>query len=163
MKDTDCIAFLQWALPRMHLRWPGFRKVRRQVCRRIQRRLQILGLSDLRAYRDYLKRHTEEWSVLDHMTPITISSFYRDKAVWDFLWHEVLEQLAAGESGLRAWTSVQHCPMKPSTSSCAETWFLPILMNRCSSKPWRGYSRDCVTVGPWLSGGVSPCRQTFPN
>ncbi len=104
MKDTDCVAFLQWALPRMHLRWPGFRKVRRQVCRRIQQRLQTLGLCDLRAYRDYLERHTEEWSVLDRMTPITISSFYRDKAVWDFLWHEVLEHLAVGESGLRAWS-----------------------------------------------------------
>ena len=104
MKDPDCVAFLQWALPRMRLRWPGFRKVRRQVCRRIQQRLQTLGLCDLSAYRDYLEGHTEEWSVLDRMTPITISSFYRDKAVWDFLWHEVLEHLAAGESGLRAWS-----------------------------------------------------------
>ena len=37
MKDSDCVTFLQWALPRLHFRWPGFRKVRRQVCRRISR------------------------------------------------------------------------------------------------------------------------------
>ena len=34
MTDTECVAFLRWALPRVGLRWQGFRKVRRQVCRR---------------------------------------------------------------------------------------------------------------------------------
>jgi len=38
MKDVDCIAFLQWALPRLGLNWPGIRKVRRQVCKRIAAR-----------------------------------------------------------------------------------------------------------------------------
>jgi len=33
MNDNDCVEFLQWALPRLHLRWPGFRKVRAQVCK----------------------------------------------------------------------------------------------------------------------------------
>jgi chemotaxis protein methyltransferase CheR len=229
MKDTDCVTFLQWALPRLHLRWAGFRKVRRQVCRRVQQRIRTLGLSDICAYRNYLEQHAEEWSVLDGMTPITISSFYRDRDVWDFLWHEVLQNLATGEPGLRAWsigcasgeepftlmltwrfgvlplrrdvafsivatdvhqqmlarahsacyepgslsiasistsgarTSAPRCPMKHSTSSCAETWFSPISMKRCNSKPWRGCSRVYVTVEYWLSGGVNPCRQTFPN
>jgi len=40
MTDMDCVAFLQWALPKLHLRWAGFRKVRRQVCRRIERRMR---------------------------------------------------------------------------------------------------------------------------
>jgi hypothetical protein len=43
MKDTKCIQFLQWALPRLRMRWPGFRKVRRQVCKRINRRIRELG------------------------------------------------------------------------------------------------------------------------
>src|SRR5947199_9550309 len=28
MSDPDLVAFLQWALPRLGLRWPGFRTVR---------------------------------------------------------------------------------------------------------------------------------------
>lgn len=32
MSGTDCTAFLQWALPQLELRWPGYRKVQRQVC-----------------------------------------------------------------------------------------------------------------------------------
>src|SRR5262245_21382547 len=27
MRDADCTAFLQWALPQLDLHWPGFRKV----------------------------------------------------------------------------------------------------------------------------------------
>jgi chemotaxis protein methyltransferase CheR len=94
MQDSDCVEFLQWALPRLHRRWPGFRKVRAQVCKRIDRRCQALGLAGPRVYRDYLERHPVEWEALDRLCPITISSFYRDKAVFDFLGTALLPQLA---------------------------------------------------------------------
>jgi chemotaxis protein methyltransferase CheR len=32
MSALDCIQFLQWSLPKLRMRWPGFRKVRGQVC-----------------------------------------------------------------------------------------------------------------------------------
>ena len=38
MSDSQCVVFLQWALPRLRMRWAGFRKVRRQVCGRVWRR-----------------------------------------------------------------------------------------------------------------------------
>jgi chemotaxis protein methyltransferase CheR len=94
MQDSDCIEFLQWALPRLKRRWPGFRKVRTQVCKRIDRRWKGLGLSGPRAYRDYLKQQATEWEVLDRLCPVTISSFYRDKAVFDFIGAMLLPQLA---------------------------------------------------------------------
>lgn len=94
MQDSDCVEFLQWALPRLHRRWPGFRKVRAQICKRIDRRYKVLGLPGPRAYRDYLEQHPAEWEPLDRLCPITISSFYRDKAVFDFLGATLLSQLA---------------------------------------------------------------------
>ncbi len=96
MQDSQCIEFLQWALPRLKRRWPGFRKVRTQVCKRIDRRRKGLGLSGTQAYRDYLERHAAEWAILDRLCPITISSFYRDKAVFDFLGATLLPQLVRG-------------------------------------------------------------------
>ena len=51
MKDSDCIAFLQWALPCLGHRWPGYRKVRRQVCKRVDRRIRALGLAGIEEYR----------------------------------------------------------------------------------------------------------------
>jgi chemotaxis protein methyltransferase CheR len=93
MRDADCVDFLQWALPRLELRWPGFRKVRRQVCRRIARRLAELGLADVAAYREYLESNADEWSRLDGLCRITISRFWRDSAVFESLRDDVLPSL----------------------------------------------------------------------
>lgn len=95
MQDTECIRFLQQALPRLGYRWPGYRKVRRQVCKRIGRRLTALGLIDLDAYESYLAAHAEEWTVLDAMCGITISRFYRDNGMFRGLGSEVVPHLAA--------------------------------------------------------------------
>jgi hypothetical protein len=62
MKDSDCIAFLQWALPCLGHRWPGYRKVRRQVCKRVDRRIRALGLAGIEEYRAYLETHRDEWA-----------------------------------------------------------------------------------------------------
>jgi chemotaxis protein methyltransferase CheR len=110
MKDPDCVQFLQWALPRMQMRWPGFRKVRRQVCKRIDRRLSELRLADVSAYREYLQAHQEEWSVLDSFCRIPISRFYRDRGVFDHLRDHILPGLATmarakGDRSLQCWSA----------------------------------------------------------
>ncbi len=108
MKDTACVDFLQWALPQLRLRWPGFRKVRRQVCKRIDRRYRELGLPDVATYRAYLETHPEEWLILDSLCRISISRFYRDRGVFDSLRRVILPALAElalsrGDPELRCW------------------------------------------------------------
>jgi chemotaxis protein methyltransferase CheR len=109
MKDAEGVQFLQWCLPRLRLIWPGYRKVRRQVYRRIRQRLQFLELPSLADYRSFLETHPEEWKVLDSSCWISISRFYRDKSVFQFLEQEVLPSLAQtilarGERILRCWS-----------------------------------------------------------
>jgi chemotaxis protein methyltransferase CheR len=99
------VEFLQCALPRLDLRWAGFRRVRPQVGKRVRRRLAALGLEDLDAYRAYLESHPDEWDVLDGLTHITISRFYRDRAVFAAIEHEVLPALAAGRDSVRCWSA----------------------------------------------------------
>jgi chemotaxis protein methyltransferase CheR len=104
------VAFLQWALPQMGFRWPGFRKVRRQVLRRIGRRMAELGLPGLDAYRSYLEQHADEWAVLDSFCRISISRFYRDRDVFDCLAGSVFPEAARrararGRSELRCWSA----------------------------------------------------------
>jgi chemotaxis protein methyltransferase CheR len=94
MRDSECVALLQWALPQLRLKWSGFRKVRRQVCRRIQRRMRELRLADFAAYRTVLETHADEWATLDGMCRITVSRFYRDKAVFEVLASTTLPELA---------------------------------------------------------------------
>lgn len=109
MRDSEGLPFLQWALPRLRLRWPGFRKVRRQVYKRIDRRLKELRVSGVSEYRPYLESHPEEWSVLDTLCWIAVSRFYRDQGVFRFLGDEVLPALAQmavsrGDGNLRCWS-----------------------------------------------------------
>src|SRR5918999_3370615 len=85
LTDVDCVSLLQWALPRLGLRWEGFRRPRRQVCRRIQTRIRELGLDGVAAYRTYLEAGPDEWPVLERLCRVTISRFYRDRGVWDVL------------------------------------------------------------------------------
>ena len=110
MKDHECVQFLQWALPQLQMRWPGFRKVRRQVGRRIDCRLQELGLADVGVYREYLQAHRNEWAQLDALCRIPISRFYRDRRVFDLLRQDVLPRLAVaamerGNDTLRGWSA----------------------------------------------------------
>lgn len=108
MTDEACVRFLQWALPRLQMRWPGFRKVRNQVRKRIIKRLTQLGLPNVSAYRNYLEKNPSEWQVLDTFCRITISRFFRDKGVFRQLGDIVLPALATqannkGNACLRCW------------------------------------------------------------
>jgi len=107
--NEDCTGFLQWALPKLQMQWSGFRKVRNQVCKRVRRRIQVLDLENYDAYQTYLEKNPAEWSMLDEMCRITISRFYRDRAVFDALKNQYLLSLAGkavreGRSQLRCWS-----------------------------------------------------------
>jgi chemotaxis protein methyltransferase CheR len=110
VNDADCTALLQWALPRLSMRWAGFRRVRGQVCKRLRRRMADLGLRDPADYRALLKTHPEEWTRLDGLCRISISRFYRDQGVWRTLERELLPNpidraRARGETRLRIWSA----------------------------------------------------------
>jgi chemotaxis protein methyltransferase CheR len=109
VEDSEGVQFLQWCLPRLGLRWQGFRKVRKRVYKPIARRIEELGLSGLSAYRSHLDTHPDEWAVLDGFCRIPISRFYRDRGVFQHLEEEVLPELGAlavarGETELRCWS-----------------------------------------------------------
>ena len=115
------IEFLQWALPRLHLRWAGFRRNARQVAHRIDRRRAALGLPDLAAYRALLDANPDEWAELDRLCRVTISRFARDRPVWDELVATELPRLAreADRSILRAWSAGCGAGEEPFTLSIA--------------------------------------------
>ena len=123
MDEDECAAFLQWALPRLRLRWAGLRKVRSQVCKRLRRRMDELRLETLEQYRRRLKATPDEWAVIDDLCYITISRLYRDKRVFDFLGGVILPELAR--------TAVLHSrPVRCWCAGCAsgeEVYSLKIL------------------------------------
>ncbi|OOZ36532.1 CheR family methyltransferase [Solemya velesiana gill symbiont] len=109
MQDTECVSFLQWALPQLQMRWPGFRKVRKQVCKRLSRRLSELDVADIEAYKQYLASHPDEWKRLDGICRVVVTRFYRDKLFFSKLTDDILPMLASnalkdGRKELRIWS-----------------------------------------------------------
>ena len=89
------------------LRWSGYRRVRHQVCKRVARRIRALELTGLAEYRTYLIEHTAEWTELEALCSIPISRFYRDRAVFDTLGHEILPM--AAERAASRTPAIVHC------------------------------------------------------
>jgi chemotaxis protein methyltransferase CheR len=125
MNDQDCTAFLQWALPRIELCWPGFRKVRRQVCKRLRARLRDLGLDNYSAYRARLESDPAEWRILDECCHITISRFFRDRGIFEIVRSRLLPEIAAvaKREGRAAWVWSAGC------ASGEEPYTVKILWN----------------------------------
>ena len=132
MSDEARVAFLKWCLPRLGLRWSGYRKVRRLVGKRLNRRLAELGLADLSAYRAFLNSQPAEWARLDAMCRIPISRFYRDRAVFDAITQEALPQAAAlraatGGGAVCCWSA--GCASGEEPYTLAMAWRLSVAVN----------------------------------
>jgi chemotaxis protein methyltransferase CheR len=137
MPDQASIDFLKWALPQLGLRWPGYRKVRRLVAKRLNRRLAELGLADLAAYRAFLTEHPSEWARLDAMCRIPISRFYRDRGVFDAIGRQLLPAAAAmastrGDDAVACWSA--------GCASGEEPYTLMLVWRFCVADRWPGFS-----------------------
>jgi chemotaxis protein methyltransferase CheR len=143
MDDAACVEFLRWALRRLELRWEGFRRVRRQVCKRVDRRLRELGLEGVAEYRAYLESRPAEWGTLDGLCRISISRFYRDRAVFDALGDALLPEIAErlraeGAREIRAWSA--------GCASGEEPYTLSLIWNRRLRERFPGLSLRIVAT-----------------
>src|SRR5439155_23033946 len=76
--------------------------------RRVQKRMQTVGLSDFEAYVDYLEVHPEEFGLLFDTILINVTSFFRDRPTWDYLQAELLPRLLTAKSHddpVRVWSA----------------------------------------------------------
>jgi chemotaxis protein methyltransferase CheR len=104
-----CIAFLEWCLPQLGLRWQGYRRVHRLVCRRLGRRVEELGLAGLSEYQTWLAAHPEELARLQGLLRIPVSRFYRDHDVFEAIAGSILPSLSEramrGAGTIRCWST----------------------------------------------------------
>lgn len=80
---------------------------RATVLRRIERRLQVNGITDLQAYRDFLHLHPEETQALLQDMLISVTNFFRDKEAFDVLDRDVLPRFFEGrgeQDRIRVWS-----------------------------------------------------------
>jgi len=99
--------FLRWALTEMGFRWEGFRKPQRQVLKRIRGRIYELNLpGGFKEYMEYLRENPEEWNQLERLCYVTISRFFRDRKLWDYIRDSLIPELIQDNPGtLKAWSA----------------------------------------------------------
>ncbi|SAK58411.1 chemotaxis protein [Caballeronia fortuita] len=96
---------------------------RATILRRIERRMQVNGLRDIGAYRDYLRANPDETTALLADMLIGVTQFFRDRDAFDALRRDVVPQLldgTKGESQIRVWV--------PGCSTGEEAYSLSIML-----------------------------------
>jgi two-component system CheB/CheR fusion protein len=81
---------------------------RTSLMRRVQVRMQTLGMSRFAAYLDFLQVDSEEFTRLFNTILINVTSFFRDPGNWDYLRDEILPELIGGPGAttpIRVWSA----------------------------------------------------------
>jgi two-component system, chemotaxis family, CheB/CheR fusion protein len=78
------------------------------LMRRVNRRMQTIGLEDYGDYLDHLEVHPEEFQHLFNTLLINVTSFLRDRSAWEYLNRNIIPQIAAGKQAgdvIRVWSA----------------------------------------------------------
>ncbi len=81
---------------------------RASLRRRMDKRLQTLGISGYSGYTDYLEVHPDEFVLLFNTVLINVTTFFRDAASWDYLSSEIIPRILASktpEEPIRLWSA----------------------------------------------------------
>jgi two-component system, chemotaxis family, CheB/CheR fusion protein len=96
---------------------------RPSLMRRVQRRMQTIGLEEFGDYEDYLEVHPEEYVYLFNTILINVTSFFRDMEAWQYLAEHILPGIVnveGNEDSIRIWSA--------GTASGEEAYTLAMLM-----------------------------------
>ena len=87
-------------LEHLELSWPGYKKVRKGVKKRISRHMMELNCSDISGYLLELGRNVEARNECEQLMTVSISRFFRDKKLWEFLEGEIFPDLIKSEKDI---------------------------------------------------------------
>jgi chemotaxis methyl-accepting protein methylase len=102
MDDQQFKILLDW----WNFSWPGYRKVRKGVKKRISRHMQELNCSNLDAYLKLLATRIDVKEECERRMTVSISRVFRDKKLWLGLQKKILPDLVEKEKNLiRVWSA----------------------------------------------------------
>jgi two-component system CheB/CheR fusion protein len=81
---------------------------RASLMRRVQKRMQGVGLGDYGDYVDYLEVHPEEFAQLFNTILINVTAFFRDEVAWDYLAQTIVPTILAEKRAgdpVRVWSA----------------------------------------------------------
>ena len=143
MTRLACIAFLHRCLPQLGLRWQGYRRVHRLVCKRLGKRIEGLGLAGPAEYQTWLAAHPEELAHLQALLRVPISRFCRDRDVFEAVGESVLPSLSEramleGTGSIRCWSA--------GCASGEEPYTLLLIWHFLFARDWPGLQMKIIAT-----------------
>lgn len=90
--------------------WPGYRRVRKGVKKRVRRQMIRLGVGLVAQYIAILEANPAEMAIFETCMGVTISRFFRDRYLWPYLQDVVLPELLQSTSkGIKIWSAGCAC------------------------------------------------------
>jgi len=103
--DPEFEALLEYIKHNRGFDFTGYK--RPSLVRRVQIRMQNADIQTYGDYTDYLEVHPEEFSYLFNTILINVTSFFRDRSVWEYLEKEVVPKIVARKNfsteRIRVW------------------------------------------------------------
>jgi two-component system, chemotaxis family, CheB/CheR fusion protein len=81
---------------------------RSTLTRRIQKRMEQVGIADFSAYQDHLQVDPDEFTALLNYILINVTSFFRDEPIWDYLREEIVPRIVDArppDAPIRSWVA----------------------------------------------------------
>ncbi len=101
--------------------WSGYRKIRKGVKKRIRRHMELLDCATVDAYLQVLKDQPDQEAECRKNLLVTISRFWRDRRLWEYLQHHLLPAISHSYTPpIRAWSAGCACGEEP--YSLAMAW-----------------------------------------
>ena len=104
--EHDVLVLLDYLKKSRGFDFTGYKRA--SLLRRIDKRIQTLGMTSHADYTDYLEVHPEEFSQLFNTILINVTGFFRDPSAWDYVAAEIVPQIVKrkdpGEP-LRVWSA----------------------------------------------------------
>ena len=97
-------------LNRYQFSWEGYRKVRKSVKKRIHRYMTSIQCHTMEDFLAELDRNNESRDHCERLMTVSISRFFRDRALWQGLKEQILpEFMKAGKNTVRFWSAGCAC------------------------------------------------------
>ncbi len=102
LEDRDLARLLEFIHEARGFDFSGYKRT--SLRRRLQKRMAEVEVEGTNNYQDYLETNPDEFSELFDTVLINVTSFFRDRAAWSYLEHEVVGPLVReGEGPVRVW------------------------------------------------------------
>ena len=97
-------------LNRYQFSWEGYRKVRRRVKKRLHRYMTSIHCPTMEDFLAELDRNGKARDQCEHLMTVSISRFFRDRALWQWLKEQILpEMMTSGKNKVRCWSAGCAC------------------------------------------------------